>query len=114
VTYYDRLKCPWMRIISEKRLREFWELAKGSEATRRKKAMLEWRDIVRAADWNNFSDVRLTFNHADVYSDCVIFDVGGNKYRIIAKVRYQKHILFIRVVLTHEEYDENKWCSDCE
>lgn len=76
--------------------------------------MIEWRDIVRAADWNNFVDVRLTSNHADVYSDCVIFDVGGNKYRIIAKVRYQKHILFIRIVLTHEEYNEHKWCSDCE
>ena len=103
-----------MRIISEKRLREFWEAARGSEAARRRKAMLEWRDTVRAADWNSFVDVRQTFNHADVYGDCVIFDVGGNKYRIIAKVRYRKHIVFIRSVLTHEEYDENNWCSDCE
>ena len=103
-----------MRIISEKRLREFWELAKSSEAARRKKAMLEWRDVVRSADWNNFADVRMTFNHADVYSDCVIFDVGGNKYRIIAKIEYRIHIVFIRTVLTHSEYDEKKWQSDCK
>ncbi|HYJ91704.1 MAG TPA: type II toxin-antitoxin system HigB family toxin [Pyrinomonadaceae bacterium] len=88
--------------------------AKGSELQRRERAMREWRDTVKAADWGNFADVRQTFNHADVYHDCVIFDVGGNRYRIISKVRYQKHIVFIRVVLTHKEYDENKWCSDCE
>ena len=103
-----------MRIISEKRLKEFWQVAKGAESTRRKNAMLEWRDAVRVADWSSLVDVRQTFNHADVYHDCVIFDVGGNKYRIIAKVRYQKHLIFIRAVLTHEEYDENKWCGGCE
>src|SRR4051794_21535365 len=103
-----------MRIISERQLRGFWQAAKGSEAQRREKVMREWRDTVKGADWNSFADVRQTFNHADVYHDCVIFDVSGNQYRIIAKVRYQKHIVFIRVVLTHREYDENKWCSDCE
>lgn len=103
-----------MRIISEKQLREFWQAARGAEGARRKKAMREWMTVIRRADWNNFSDVRDTFNHSDVYCRCVIFDVGGNEYRIIAKVAYRVKIVFIRAVLTHEKYDENKWQGDCE
>ncbi|MCY7377026.1 MAG: type II toxin-antitoxin system HigB family toxin [Pyrinomonadaceae bacterium] len=98
-----------MRIITEAKLREFWTVNQSAET-----AMREWIKIVRAADWKNFSDVRATFNHADVFGDCTIFDVGGNKYRIIAKVRYQRHSVFIRFVLTHIEYDKNKWHSDCK
>ncbi len=97
-----------MRIISEKRLREFWQ--KNSEA---ETAIREWITTVRIADWNNFSDVRKTFNHSDVFGNCTIFDVGGNKYRIIAKVAYQIKVVFIRFILTHKEYDEKKWQTDC-
>jgi mRNA interferase HigB len=103
-----------MRIISDKQLREFWLAAKGDERTARQKTMKEWRKVVRRADWNTFIDVRKTFNHADVYKNCVIFDVGGNKYRIVAKVAYRVKIVFIRSVLTHEEYDNNQWCDDCK
>lgn len=98
-----------MRIISERHLRDFWQ--KNSEA---ENAMREWIKTIRLADWNNFSDVRKTFNHADVYKNCVIFDIGGNKYRIIAKVAYQIKVIFIRFILTHKEYDEKKWQSDCK
>ena len=97
-----------MRIISEARLREFWQKYPQSESP-----MREWIAVVRLADWQSFSDVRATFNHADVYGSCTIFDVGGNKYRIIAKINYPKHIVFIRSVLTHPEYDRKKWQSDC-
>lgn len=97
-----------MRIISEKRLREFWQ--KNPEA---ENAIREWIKTIRPADWNNFSDVRKTFNHSDVFGNCVIFDVGGNKYRIIAKVAFQIKVVFIRFVLTHKEYDEKKWQTDC-
>ena len=98
-----------MRIISEKRLREFWQ--KNSEA---ENAMREWIKTVKLADWNNFSEVRKTFNHSDVFGNCTLFDVGGNKYRIIAKVAYQIKVVFIRFVLTHKEYDEKKWQPDCK
>lgn len=103
-----------MRVITERRIREFWRSEKGLEKTIREKAMREWMRIVKLADWQNFSDLKNTFNHADVYKNCTIFDVGGNKYRIIAKVQYRKHIVFIRFVLTHSEYNEKKWQFDCE
>lgn len=98
-----------MRIISERRLREFWQQHPESE-----NAMRELIMTLRLADWKNFSDVRRTFNHADIYGGCVIFDVGGNKYRIIGKIAYQHKIVFVRFVLTHKEYDEKKWQADCK
>ncbi len=98
-----------MRIISEKKLREFWQ--KNPEA---ESAMREWIKVVKLADWSSFSDVRKTFNHADIYGNCTIFDVGGNKYRIIGKIAYRQKIVFIRFVLTHKEYDGKKWQSDCK
>lgn len=103
-----------MRIISEKKLREFWQAAKGGERTVREQAMREWIGTVRSADWRNFAELRQTFNHADVYCGCTIFDVGGNKYRIIAYVSYRRHIVYIWHVLTHAEYDKKNWQNDCE
>jgi len=103
-----------MRIISEKKLREFWKQVRGKERATREKVMREWIAVVKNASWDNFPDVRITFNHSDVYKNCLIFDVGGNKYRIIAKPGYRTKLLFIRFVMTHEEYDENKWQCDCK
>ncbi len=97
-----------MRIIIEKPIKEFWLQHAEAEA-----AMKEWIKKVKLVDWNNFSDVRKTFNHADIYKCCLIFDVGGNNYRIIAKIKYEFKIVYIRYVLTHNEYDQNKWQNDC-
>jgi len=98
-----------MRIVTERKLKDFWQKNKLAETV-----MRAWISAVHLADWQNFIDVRKTFNHVDVYKNCVIFDVGGNKYRIIAKVEYKIHIVFIRFVLTHIEYDEKKWQLDCK
>jgi mRNA interferase HigB len=98
-----------MRIISPKKIREFWEKHRESETV-----MREWINRVYDADWDNFSDVRKTFNHADIYKCCTIFDVGGNKYRIITKIKYEWKIVYIRFVLNHFEYDQKKWQADCQ
>jgi mRNA interferase HigB len=98
-----------MRIISEKQLRKFWEKHPTAQPS-----MMEWIRTVNSADWNNTSDIRNTFNSADFYCNCVIFNVGGNNFRIIAKVAYRIKVVFIRFVLMHREYDEKKWQSDCK
>lgn len=96
-----------MRIISERRIREFYEQNRDAES-----AFQDWIRVVRRTDWRSFSDIRRTFNHADIHERFTIFDVGGNKFRIIAKIEYSKHIVFIRSVLTHAEYDRHsKWCE---
>ena len=97
-----------MRIITERRLREFSVRNKQFES-----AFRDWIQIVRLADWQSFSDVRNSFNHVDFHNKLTIFDVGGNKFRIIAKIEYAKHLVFIKSVLTHSEYDKHSnWC-DC-
>ncbi len=103
-----------MRIITEKKLRDFWAVKDATESRRREKVMREWITVVRRARWDNFLAVRATFNHADVFGKCTIFDVGGNKYRIIAKVAFGIGVIFIRDVLTHAEYDRTDWEHDCK
>ena len=98
-----------MRIISEKYLRRFWEKYSGAETPLR-----DWIKITKSTVWHSFTNVRNDFRHADIYHCCTIFDIGGNKYRLIVKIRYSKQIIFIREVLTHNEYDKDKWKSDCD
>jgi mRNA interferase HigB len=98
-----------MRIISKSALVRFWK-----EHPEAKLSLFAWYKTVRSSTWENFSDVRKTFRRADLYRDCVIFDVGGNKYRLIVKIRYRTKRIYIRYVLTHSDYDKNAWKDDCE
>jgi mRNA interferase HigB len=72
-----------------------------------------WYRITRKAAWQNFADVRETFNSADIYKCCTIFDIGGNKYRLIAYVDYETQTVSIVEVLTHADYDKDKWKRHC-
>lgn len=98
-----------MRVISKKQLRGFWEFHPEAE-----ESLQKWYSTVRYATWHSFSDVRTTFNSVDLYRRCHIFNVGGNKYRIITAIHYNTARVYIRYVLTHAEYDKGKWKSDCE
>ncbi len=98
-----------MRIISYGKIREFYKLHSESQVS-----LDAWYDITAGADWKTFADVRETFRSADVYGTCTIFDVGNNKYRLIAWVSYKTHKVYIRSVMTHAEYDKDKWKSDCK
>ena len=69
--------------------------------------MASWIQKVEFAQWHTFRDIRFTFNTASYVKPWVIFNVGGNKYRIQAEIIYQAKIVRIARVGTHEEY--NKW-----
>ena len=76
--------------------------------------MRKWYYVVSNASWTNLTDVRRHFPHADpvvVASDAVmtVFNVGGNKFRLIAKIDYQRHKVYVKEVLTHAEYSPQKW-----
>ena len=98
-----------MHVISQKAIRAFWDRHPAGEV-----ALRRWHQIVEAATWNSFADVRGTFASADAYGRCIVFNVGGNKYRIIAAVHFNRHKIYVRHVLTHAEYDRGAWKSDCE
>jgi mRNA interferase HigB len=68
-----------------------------------------WRDVVSSRDWNNFAELRQAFPSADQVGPQIVFNIGGNKYRLIAMVNFEIKTLLVRDVLTHQEYDRGGW-----
>jgi len=93
-----------MHVISRKTLKTFWEQHPDSQ-----KALTRWFKIVQKTDFKNFVDLRVTFPSADLVDDLVVFNIGGNKYRLIASIHFNRSKIYIRYVLTHKEYDRGDW-----
>jgi mRNA interferase HigB len=90
-----------MRIVAKRTLREFWRLHAAAESP-----LKTWYAHAKAAKWQTPADVRGTFLTADFVADNrVIFDIAGNKYRLVGKVNYRRGVIFIRFVGTHGDYD---------
>jgi mRNA interferase HigB len=91
-----------MHIISRKPLREF--SAKHPAA---KGPLDSWYATVKRAGWTSFADVKAVYGSADVVKDNrVIFDIGGNKFRLVVKIAYRMQKVFVLFVGTHGEYDK--------
>ena len=88
-----------MHVISRKALRDFWEAHPDSEGP-----LLRWFKIVERSDFPNFQAIRACFPSADMVDNYIVFNIGGNKYRLIVDMRYDLGRIYIRHVLTHEEY----------
>jgi mRNA interferase HigB len=93
-----------MRVISRKTLIVFGKTYPASI-----KPLDRWYRVVHKANWVNFADVRGDFPSADSVGDLIVFNIAGNKFRLIAAVHFNRQIAFIRAVLTHKEYDEGTW-----
>jgi len=96
-----------MHIISLRRLRDFWE-----KHTTAERPLRAWFVHVEQANWQNFAEVRRDFPAADQVKRLTIFNIGGNHYRLIARIEYEWQKVYIRAVLTHAAYDEGKWKND--
>lgn len=71
-------------------------------------SLAAWLDEAETAEWKTPQDIKDRFRSADVLSgNRVVFDIGGNNYRLVVLVRYQNGILFIQKIGTHAEY--TKW-----
>lgn len=97
-----------MRIISRKALREYAENHPVAE-----EVLFDWYRKMKGISPTNFAELRQTFPSADIFGDCVVFNVGGNNYRIITHLDYRGQRVFIRFVLSHAEYSKDKWKTDC-
>ena len=93
-----------MHIITRKRLNEFAE--KHPDA---KSALQHWYRLAKKSEFNSFAELRKTFGSADQVGNLTVFNIGGNKVRLIAAIHYNRRVIFIRAVLTHKEYDEGTW-----
>ena len=101
-----------MRIISKSRLVAFWR-SRDHDAEIAERDLLRWHTITRGADWPNFGGVRRTFNSADQVGNCVVFDVGNNRFRVIGRVNYARRIVYVLRVMDHAEYDKRPWADEC-
>lgn len=98
-----------MRVISPKPLREFWERHPDAE-----RPLRLWYKKATSAAWFSRQDLRHTYSHADSVrgkegDTLTIFNIGGNKYRLVARIRYDYQLINVRTVLTHKEYDKGEW-----
>lgn len=96
-------------MISLKRLREFWSRHPDAETPLR-----QWYKLALHARWQSLQELRADLPQADGVPNrrgetLTVFNIGGNKYRLIARVRYDYQLINIREVLTHADYDKGKW-----
>lgn len=101
-----------MRVISKRRLREFWESRKN-DRERAQRDLSAWHKIAKGADWTNFGGLKQTFGSADQVGNCVVFDMGNNRYRLIGRVNYRKHVVYVLRAMDHAEYDKKRWIETC-
>lgn len=93
-----------MKIISNSALRAFTLKHPQADAPLR-----GWRRVIEKNRFENWSELKAAFNSVDRVGDLLVFDIGGNKYRLIAYIRFTKQIVYIKAVLTHPEYDKGAW-----
>ncbi len=93
-----------MHIITRKRLNDFAEKHPESRS-----ALEHWYKTMKKANFTSFTDMRKAFPHADQVAKLTVFNIGGNKARLIVAIHYNRQRVYIRAVLTHQEYDKNKW-----
>lgn len=107
IEMYNRLKLPeciHMHIITQKRV---WEAKRKHPESAN--ALDGWYRIIKKNQFDNFSELKKSFNSVDKVGNTYIFNVGGNKLRIIANIHFTPQKIYIRQVLTHAEYDKNSW-----
>lgn len=93
-----------MHVITRKRLLEFGARHPGTAS-----ALDHWYRIVKHTDFSSFVELRKTFPNADQVGRLTVFNIGGNKARLIAAVHYNRRTIYIRHVLSHKEYDKGTW-----
>lgn len=91
-----------MRIIALKRLREHWEFPGRADSEQPLKA---WYAVVREASWRHFAELKAQFGSASAVGERVVFNIAGNKYRLVAWINYDFYTVYVRFVGTHAEYD---------
>jgi mRNA interferase HigB len=93
-----------VRIVSRKRIREF-----GSRFAKAIDPLNRWANVVEASRWAHPGERKAAFAAADFVKDLTVFNIGGNKFRLIAFVHYGLGIVYIKHILTHEEYEQGAW-----
>lgn len=93
-----------MHVISKKA----WQDATAKDHTL-EGPISEWYRVARSASWNSLVDVRQVYPHADFVDPYTVFNIKGNAYRLIVKIEYRWQMIFVKHLLTHDEYNKGDW-----
>ncbi|MBC8175586.1 MAG: type II toxin-antitoxin system HigB family toxin [Candidatus Marinimicrobia bacterium] len=96
-----------MRVISRKKLNDF-----GKDHEDCQSSLDNWYRIVKHSEYSSFNDLRKTFPSADKVGNLTVFNIGGNKARLITAIHYNTGCVYVRYVFTHTEYDKGNWKRD--
>jgi mRNA interferase HigB len=93
-----------MRVIKRAALEQFW--LRHADA---KTSLESWFGVVCAANWQTPAEMRWVYPYADIVGRRTVFNIAGNKYRLVARVNYRFQVVFVLYILTHAEYDREAW-----
>lgn len=93
-----------MHIITRKRIYDFIDNHPDSRSS-----LETWYRIINKTEYNSFAELKQHFSTADIVDDFIVFNISGNMYRLIAAIHFNRKKVYIRDILTHSEYDRNKW-----
>ncbi len=77
-----------------------------------KKQVENWYKVVKNAQWNNLEEVKKIYKKAEAVGNFTIFNLKGNHYRLIVGMNYEAQVIYYKYLLTHSEYDQDKWKND--
>ncbi len=92
-----------MRVIARSTLKKFYETPNYGDS---KESLEAWYHEAKRASWNSWADIKEKYGSASILKyNRVVFNIRGNKYRLVAKINYEAQIIFIRFMGTHKDYD---------
>jgi len=91
-----------MRIISRRKLREFWELHPDA-----RQSLQAWYEDAKQANWKTPADIKDVYHNASILTNNrVVFNIKGNRYRLVVAIQYEHGIVFIRFIGSHRDYEK--------
>jgi len=95
-----------MRLISNSALRAF-----AAEYPQADEPLQSWRRVIEKSSFGNWAELKAAFNTIDKVGELTVFNIGGNKYRLVTYIRLEKQIVYVKAVLTHRGYASGAWKS---
>lgn len=93
-----------MKLISNKALREFAEIHADAA-----QPLQDFRRLIEAGTFANFAQLLATFASVDKVGERYVFNIGGNKYRLVAAIAFAPRLVWVKAVVTHGDYDKGAW-----
>ena len=96
-----------MHVISEKQLKVFWDRHPNAEEPLR-----SWVKLIELHRFRNFAELRRLFPQADQVGRLTVFNIGGNKFRLVVHMHFNTGKIFVRFIGSHADYDRGDWKKD--